>query len=233
MILKNELKDADTKALIFDIDGTLTRWTSVPDLLGATLAHFNVPYTDDVMKDFFKAVNYYEAHLLISSRASVDEYASILGMTMEVLKKHGISGRDFKDWMFFEEAFYTTSEEGIQEELQALQKDYLLCCYTNWFKYQAIKKLERHGINDFFDHFYSFENMYIKFSSVGFKSILLELGLEPSNVIHIGDSDSDLVCRCAGIPCVLIDYDQNKERLYDSADAIVTEFRDISRLLKR
>lgn len=105
-------------------------------------------------------------------------------------------------------------------------------CYTNWFKFQALKKLERHGISDYFDHFYSFENMFIKFSSVGFQSILLELGLDASNVIHIGDSDSDLVCKLAGIPCVLIDYHANKEELYNRADVVVTEFKDISRVLK-
>lgn len=126
MILKNELRNNDTKALIFDIDGTLTRWTSVPELLTASLARFGVPYSDDVMQDFFKAVGYYEAHLLVTGHSSPEAYADILGMTMEVLKRHNVSGRAFKDSMFFEEAFYTTCEAGIKDELAALSADYTL-----------------------------------------------------------------------------------------------------------
>ncbi len=35
MILKNELNINETKMLSFDIDGTITQWTSVPNFLAS------------------------------------------------------------------------------------------------------------------------------------------------------------------------------------------------------
>ncbi len=233
MILKNDLKDLDTKALIFDVDGTLTRWTSVPDFLKDTLASFNVEYTSDVIKDFFTAVRYYESYLLISGLSSQDAYAQALEIAIEALRKNNISGQEFRDAMFLREASYTTCETGIETELDYLSQKYLLCCYTNWFASQAHKKLAIHGIDKYFPVFYSFENVYLKYSSVGFKVILSSLEMAPDNVIHIGDSQSDLACKGAKIPFILIDYDNNSQALYSQSDAVITEFKDIRRVLKK
>ena len=67
MILKNELKTNDVKMLSFDIDGTITQWTSVPDFLASVLAEYNLPYSDEVMAQFFKAVDFFDMHLITSS----------------------------------------------------------------------------------------------------------------------------------------------------------------------
>lgn len=233
MILKNDINPQDTRALIFDVDGTLTRWTSVPELLKDTLASFNVPYSDDVLADFFKAVRNYENYLLISGLSSQEVYAQMLQITMAVLKNNHISGTEFKDAMFIREPLYTECEENIQDELTYLSNQFTLCCYTNWFASQAHRKLLKHQIDEYFPLFYSFENSYLKYSSVGFKIILLSLSLEPSQVVHIGDSESDLVCKGAKIPFILVDYEGNKEKLYDYSDAVITEFKDLRRVLKK
>ncbi len=60
MILKNELKTNDVKMLSFDIDGTITQWTSVPDFLASVLAEYNLPYRDEVMTQFFKRSRFYK-----------------------------------------------------------------------------------------------------------------------------------------------------------------------------
>jgi len=234
MILKNELKTNDVKMLSFDIDGTITQWTSVPDFLTSVLAEYNLHYSDEVMAQFFKAVDFFDKHLITSSECTEAMYGFILGDTIELLKQNGISGDDFRRRMFLKEADFTKAEEGIKDSVGILFKNYDLYCYTNWFKNQALKKLDKYGLTEYFKGIYAYDNNYIKFTKVGFLVVTYDLGLEVENVIHIGDSKVDIEpANDAGIQTILVDYNGNKEDLYRIATAVVTEFRDIPMMLER
>lgn len=136
--------------------------------------------------------------------------------------------------MFLKEADFTMIEEGINLSIAELSHDYVLYCYTNWFYKQALKKLDKYALTEYFKGIYAYDNNYIKFTKVGFLVATYKLGLKVENVIHIGDSEVDIVpSRNAGIQSILVDYDGKKQELYDKATAVVTEFRDIPMLLKK
>lgn len=234
MIIKNDLKIADTKMLSFDIDGTITQWTSVPDFLASVLSEYGLSYSDEVMKQFFRAVEWFDMHLVTSSECSEEIYGACLGESIEILKQNGISGMDFRRRMFLKEADFTKTETDIQTSVAKLYQSYDLYCYTNWFKSQALRKLNKYGLTEYFKGIYAYDNNYIKFTKVGFLIATYGLGLEVENVIHIGDSETDIrPSKLAGIQSILIDYKGNKQDLYDKATAVVTEFRDIPMMLER
>lgn len=219
--------------LSFDIDGTITQWTSVPDFFASVLTEYNLSYSDEVMAQFFKAVDFFDMHLITSSECLEAIYGFILGDTIELLKQNGISGDDFRRRMFLKEADFKKTEEGIKDSVGILAKDYDLYCYTNWFKSQALKKLDKYGLTEYFKDVYAYDNNYIKFTKVGFLVATYGLGLEVENVIHIGDSRVDIrPANNAGIQTVLVDYNGNKEDLHGIATAVVTEFRDIPMMLE-
>lgn len=234
MVIKNNLKIQETKMLLFDIDGTITQWTSVPDFLASVLNEYGLSYSDEVMTKFFRAVEWFDMHLVTSSECSEGIYGACLGESMEILKQHGISGDDFRRRMFLKEADFTKVEADIQNSMARLYESYDLYCYTNWFKSQALKKLDKYGLAKFFKGIYAYDNNYIKLDKVGFLIATYDLGLEVENVIHIGDSEADIIpAGNAGIQSILIDYEGKKEDLYDQADSVVTEFRDIPMILER
>jgi len=234
MILKDELVKKDVSTLLFDIDGTITKWTSVPDFLASVLNEYGIEYQDEVLSQFFRAVTWYDMHLITTMECNYETYGYLLGESIDLLKQNGISGNDFRERMFLKEASFTESEEGIKTSMESLSKNYELYCYTNWFINQAKKKLNKYDLDKYFKHIYAYDNNYIKFTHVGFLSIMEDLGLKPNEVIHIGDSESDIIpSGRAKIQSILVDYDRNKENLYDKANAVVTEFRDIPLILER
>lgn len=146
MVIKNDLKIVDTKMLSFDIDGTITQWTSVPNFLASVLSEYSLSYSDEVMKQFFRAVEWFDMHLITSSECSEEIYGACLGESIEVLKQNGISGNDFRRRMFLKEADFTKAEADIQTSVAKLYQSYDLYCYTNWFKSQALKKLDKYKV---------------------------------------------------------------------------------------
>ena len=49
----------------------------------------------------------------------------------------------------------------------------------------------------------------------------------------IGDSYKDLGASSVGIETILIDYSKKDKNLYDKADAVITDFRDLPKILRR
>lgn len=234
MVIKNNLKITDIKALTFDIDRTITEWTSVPAFLASVLNEYGLNFNDEVMQQFFRAVKYFDMHLVTTSECSEAVYGECLGESIEILKQNGISGNDFRKRMFLKEADFTKAEDDIQNSIARLYESYDLYCYTNWFYKQALKKLNKYDLAKFFKGIYAYDNNYIKFTKLGFLKILSDLSLGKENVIHIGDSKADIIpARNAGLQSILIDYNACKQDLYDKADSVVTEFRDIPIILER
>lgn len=232
MILKNELQAQNVKTLLFDIDGTITQWTSVPEFLASVLKEYGLPYKDEVLAQFFRAIEWFESHNLVTSETDPKIYGAFLGECIELLKENGISGNDFRERMFAKEPDFVKVEDNISEKIEALYQKYQLYCYTNWFYAQAIKKLNKYNLTKYFQEIFNFENNYLKCNKVGFMIILGRLNLKKDELVHIGDSECDILgSKSAGVQSILLDYENKKHELYNSATAVITEFSDISRVL--
>ena len=79
MIIKNELQNLEKiKGLIFDIDGTITQWISVPEFLKEMLNEYDLLYSDEVLTQFFNALSQHELHVLTTGEVDSDIYGMYL-----------------------------------------------------------------------------------------------------------------------------------------------------------
>lgn len=243
MIIIDKLYNSENiDTIIFDIDGTITRWKSVPQFLEKSLNILGVPYSEDALKGLFQAMKLLDMHTLTTGNADEDAYSYLLEQYIDVLKEYGVSGKDLKDTMFELEASETYISDETQEEFKYLSENYQLIAYTNWFKKQAIKKLDRYDLTKYFSAIHSPEDNFVKLSHVGFIRLLKLHNLNPLKTVHIGDSESDVIpSHKAGIYSIYLNYDikskdnipEDKMKLVNTADATITEFKDIRKILSK
>lgn len=243
MVIIDKIPDNNSiNSLIFDVDGTITRWKNVKEFLRKSLEMLNVPYTDEALKGLYKAMSDRELHALISGEATEDVYSFFLGEYIPSLREHRKTGKDLKDVMFELEASETFIDDDVKDELELLSKKYKLYIYTNWFTNQAKKKLDRYGLTGYFENIHSSENNYLKYSRVGFIWLLNKYGLDRAKTVHIGDSESDVVpSHNAGICSIYLNYGikssddihEKEMALIHKADASITEFKDIRKVLTK
>lgn len=243
MIIIDKLHNKEEiNTLIFDIDGTITRWKNVESFLRKSLEILDIPFQKESLLGLYKAMEMREHHSLITSESDEEIYSTLLEMYIEDLKKYHVSGTELKDVMFELEASETYISPEVPEELKLLSKDYDLYCYTNWFRNQALKKLERYNLRDYFKEIYSSEDTYIKYTKVGFLCLLSKYNLVPKETVCIGDSKNDIIPSSkAGINTIYLDYSINQDTeiskkqmdLIVQATSSVTEFSDIRKVLSK
>ena len=243
MIIIDKLSNnTNINTIILDIDGTITRWKNVKFFLEKSLNILEVPFSDEALRGLFQAMKYRELHALTTGEADESIYSSLLEYYIKDLREYGVSGEDLKNIMFELEASETFISDETQEEFKKLAENYRLFAYTNWFKNQALKKLDRYDLTKYFNGIHSSEDVFIKFSRVGFLWLLKTYNLDPSKTVHIGDSKNDVLSsHQAGLHSIYLDYDikspsditENRMELIKTADASITEFGDIRLVLTK
>lgn len=243
MIITNKIeKQEKIKNLIFDIDGTITRWKDVELFLRKALEELNIPYRQESLIGLYKAMEMRELHAMTTSESDEDTYGYFLELYIEDLRKYNVSGTRLKDVMFEMEASETFISPEIPEELKLLSKEYEMYFYTNWFKNQALKKLERYNLKEYFKKIYSSEDTYVKFSKASFMYLSYKHNMLPEKTVCIGDSKNDIVPSSKfGFKTIYLDYEitpnakksEKQIKLIEKADAAVTEFSDIRKVLSK
>ena len=243
MIIIDKLQNPETiKSIFFDIDGTITRWKSVESFLKRALSELNMPYKEEYLNALFRAIKMNEYHTLTTGFLDEEVYANLLGIYIPDLNKYGLTGNDLKNIMFKLEDEETFIDEGTLEELSFLHEEYDLYCYTNWFKAQAVKKLEYHNLLKFFLEVHSPEDVFIKQHAFAFKYILEKYKLKPEQILFVGDSRTDIKpSKKCGIKTIYINYDiksddditKDSMDLILRADASITNFNDIHVVLSK
>ncbi len=243
MIIMDKLSNpSEINTLIFDIDGTITRWKNIEKFLQKSLTMLGVPYTKEALNGLFLAMKYREVHGLVTKETSEDIYSSLLENYIHSLKEHQVKGDDLKNTMFELEASETFLSPETKEEIDLLSQKYNLIAYTNWFRNQAIKKLARYDLIKYFQAIHSSQDSFLKTSKFSFLWLLKQHQLDAKKTVHIGDSKNDIVpSHCAGLYSIYLDYDisfskditKEKMKLINIADASITEFKDIRRILTK
>ena len=125
MIIIDKLSaNADIKAIILDIDGTITRWKDIPSFLEKSLNILGIPYTDEALIGLFRSMKEREYHAIITGEADEQIYSMLLEKNISSLREYGSSGEKLKNVMFELEASETYISEEVPEELQQLSENY-------------------------------------------------------------------------------------------------------------
>lgn len=242
MIIIDKLPDyKHIKNIIFDIDGTITQWQDIPKFLQKALAVLNISCTSDDLNGLYKAMHLRELHALTTGEALEDAYASLLSLYIPSLKRNHHTGTELKDIMFQMEADETFISPNVVDVISYLNTYYQLFCYTNWFYNQALKKLNKYDLTKYFKTIYSSEDTFIKSSSLGFETILVREKIKSKETVCVGDSKTDILpSKWAGLTSIYLDYGittpedlTKKMEIMHAADATITEFSDLKRILKK
>lgn len=146
------------------------------------------------------------------------------------LKEYEVKVEDFAQKMIDLEVKYVQQLPHVSDSLEYL-KQLKLICSTNWFKTSQIKKLNTVGLHHYFDKIYTCEDTLAKPSKKHFNFILDREQLQANETVFIGDSYADIKASECGIKSILLDSRQIKESIYNQADAVVTDFKDIPKIL--
>ncbi|HPE14638.1 MAG TPA: HAD hydrolase-like protein [Bacilli bacterium] len=230
MILKNDIVSKKDLA-IFDIDGTLVKYNTLEALVKEALRIYGIEDKDEYVKAQIKGVF---LALKFSERVSDFNFERLCNSwqkSMPFLKEFGVDVKDFAHTMLHLETFYMEKIPKVKETLSTIEQ--IKVCSTNWLFYRQKIKLYEAGIDKDFSNIYTCEKTYAKPNPEHFRYILAKEDVFPTSAVMIGDGIVDLASSRAGIDSILVDYDENKQKLYNDAIAVVTEFSDIARILKR
>ena len=187
--------------IIFDLDGTLTQTN---ELIFATFNHVSEKYCQ--------------------RKYSSSEITAMFGPPEEVAIEN-LVGRDrleiaMDDFYSFYESYHprlASAYGGIREVLEFLKsKRMILAIFTGKGKRTAMMTLEKIGIEKFFDLIVTGNDVdSYKPSAEGIRKVLNTFKLEPSDVLMVGDSVSDVqAANEAGVPIAAVLWDSySKEKV--------------------
>ena len=216
------------RAIAFDIDGTLyPKWQMDVRLAAASILHlpFSLRYNrirqrireEDGMKDIpvssFEALRRRECIMMYGTDAKLDHF---IGKEERVLRKPW--ERLFRSIRPF---------PGMRSCLEEASEKYRLAVLSD---FPIGSKLKALGVEDLFEYKASAEDSgALKPSPVPFRVMLGALGLEPGEVLYVGDSERKDIegASNAGLRTALISTSSHK--VYSIADTVFSswdEFRD-------
>lgn len=184
------------KRYVFDLDGTL------------------------LTADYSKTDNYFEEVLGKKAHAFSKNLGSYLNRYERENKKYDldtlsryltmkagfeISKQVLLDWMTELRDLLDLKEEGVVQVLETLKKDdNSIALLTNWFGDNQIPRLERAGIKDYFDDFYTGEQVLKPHKEA---YLMAAKDFAPEQVVFIGDNvDFDYIGpRTCGFEAILYD----------------------------
>lgn len=227
MVIKNNIKN-NKEHLIFDIDGTLTKFENMSDLVKEAIEPFGY-FGYNYVELQHKAVK----KLLEKSKNNkryfnIDNFAKELHISMNIDYNHAIK---IAEKMLELSPEYTVIFDGVKETLPIFNQD--MFCLSDWFIKEQIAKLKVTGIEKYFRKVYTCEGNYAKPNPKRFKAVLKAERIDANRCVMIGDSYKDLGASSVGIETILIDYSKEDKNLYDKADAVITDFRDLPKILRR
>ncbi len=184
------------KGIIFDVDGTLT-------------------YTNQLIFDSFNHIT--EKYL--SKKFSDEEIIALFGPTEDVILKK-ICNDDYesarKDYYAYYKDNHSIAQlyEGIKSLIIDIKNaDILLAIFTGKGRTSALITLNEHGLTEYFDLIVSGDDVINhKPSPEGIIKFLNKNNLNPSDVLMIGDSPSDIIAaKEAGVKIASVVWDSYSE----------------------
>lgn len=234
MVIKNDIKKPENiKLLVFDIDDTLLRYSSLEQILKKAFNFYNIPYKSDYLKKDIQMIGELikrnESELCFSFDAIVDLWK----VNFEFFKECNIDPREFVKFAIDLEREHTYLISGAKELICCLySRGYKIVSATNWLLYSQVRKLDKFDLVKYFDKIYTCEGEFSKPHENHFLRILDDYVFEPEETLVIGDSLGDVSASKYGFNSMLLDRNKKNANFYDLSTAVVTRISDTKRILK-
>lgn len=205
--------------VIFDMTGTLIEQHSIMERIDD---EFNIPFLKN--KGFeIESADFKKAKEETDKKIEQESYRKNKGVydldlwTKLICERLGIpySKELSEKWdAEFRKYIYSKMKlmEGAKEILEYLKtKGYKLALFTNSTKENAKIRLEKFGLEKYFDFVFVSEEIGAKSSVQPFKTILEKTGAKPEECIMIGNRmDEDIFAKKAGMKTVLLEDSRQK-----------------------
>ena len=231
MILKNDVNSNNIKLLIYDVDGTLVKFETLFDLLKESFNIHGIPFKNEYFNDYVLSVS----NALEKNRDDFGHrsLSNSFNKYFKIIKENNVDGKDYLETLLSLEYKYTYIFEGVSDTLKQLYEIYPQVISTNWFKESQKVKIDKFNLLKYFQKIYSCELYYPKPNHKHFERISNDYNLQPGECLVIGDSITDVKASIYGYNTILVDYNSKKENLYDLSSSVVTDFKDIKKVLTR
>lgn len=219
---------AGIKAAIIDLDGTMV--DTAPDFLialnGMRTELGLVPIDIETVKRFVGKGTENLLRNVLALDFDASEIARHFDSALAAYMRHylAINGR------------HSTVYPGVREGLQAMRKRGLrLACVTNKPVALAHPLLEQTGLASYFDRIYGGDSLPKKKPDpYPLLQVCRDFGLQPAQIVAIGDSSNDaLAARAAGCQVLTVPYGYNHGESVHSidSDGIVPTLRDAAAMI--
>ncbi len=207
------------KFVIFDLTGTLIEQHSIMERIDE---EFNVPFLKNKGFDI-KSADFKKAKEETDRKVEQDNYRKNKGVydldlwTKILCSKLGITyskklsdewESEFRNYIYLKMKLM----EGAKEILECLKtKGYKLALFTNSTRKNAKIRLEKFGLEKYFDFVFVSEEIGTKSSIQPFRTILKKIGAKADECIMIGNQmDEDIFAKKAGMKTVLLEDSRQK-----------------------
>jgi len=221
------------KRILFDYDGTLiihdkqTEGEIIANLLN--IPKEKVPY-------FVKRLNYlfeisYGREFYANRKMTYSLFYNILEYIINPVQNFGVSVKELDDAINYKSIHMTDLAPNAKETVEYLyEKGYELCVFTNGFYKPQSINMKVHGIHDYFEKIYAWDNWYAKPDKRALRRVLGETS--PKENIMIGDSlTSDIIpAKKQGV--YTIGYNVKKlEEATILPDLVITDLLQLTKIL--
>ena len=231
MIIKNNINPKNIDLLIYDVDGTLVEFKTLYNLLRESFKIHGVNFKQDYYKEYVSSV--VKALNCDEKDFSFDKLSKSFEENFIICRDYKVSGSDYLNTLLSLERKYTRLKVGVKDTLPYLSNNYDQVISTNWFEDSQRVKLDKYNLCRYFQKIYSCEGTYPKPNMKHFKMISEDYSLNHNECLVIGDSDADMGAYFHGYNTLLVDYKGDKKDLYCCSSAVVTEFSDIKKILRK
>lgn len=221
------------RRILFDYDGTLiihnkeTEGTVIADLLGIN---------PEKREMFIERLNYlfasaYGRDLYKNRKMTYHLFYSIIDYLMNPAECFSVSAKEISDAINYKSAYLTELAPNAKEILEYLKnKGYELCIFTNGFYKDQGDSLRAHGIYDYFERIYAWDNWYTKPDLRAIRRALA--GTMPSENVMIGDSlNSDIIpAKKQGVYTIGCNIENVEDKLI-LPDVIITDLAQLKQIL--
>ena len=219
--------------ILFDYDCTLILHDKETE--GEIIAKLlNIP--EEKIPYFVVRLNYlfeisYGRQYYANRKMTYDLYYHILETVMGPLDRFGITVKELDAAINKKSQYMTDMAPNTKEVLEYLKdKGYELCIFTNGFFKEQGENLKAHGIYEYFERIYAWDNFYAKPDARAIKRALS--GTDPKCNVMIGDSITSDIAPAKKMGVYTIGYNvENLEQAKILPDIVITDLSQLKTIL--